>query len=71
MVLQVPVPDMINVLGLHVILHLKVDVGAMPNEDAFDNLVLLPLETDRETLRQVLKVGVVRRSRHFEVGNMD
>jgi hypothetical protein len=57
------------VLGLHVILHLKVDVGAMPNEDAFDNLVLLPLETDRETLRQVLKVILVRR--HFEMGNMD
>jgi len=69
MVLQVAVPDVQDMLGLLPLLRLKVEVRAAPCKGASDNLVLLPLEADREALRQVLKIILVRR--HFEDGNMD
>jgi hypothetical protein len=68
MVLQVAVPDMINVPGLLIFLSLKVEVAAVtPDEDGPDHCVLLPLEADRKALRKMLKVGLVI-GRHFVCG---
>jgi hypothetical protein len=70
MVLQVAVPAMANVLGLLLFLHLKVEVATVaPDEDASDNLIVLPPQTNRKALREMLKVGLVQQ--HFEDGNMD
>jgi len=69
--LEKAVPAMPKMLGLLGPLRNDVKAIVALHKEALNGWTVLPLEGDREALREVLDVIRIRRRRHFEIGNMD